>query len=80
MVSSGGVAEWLGRGLQSPVLRFESGRRLQRFTRMSVTTAPESSLILSKGSSWSMLEDHYCEREKGRESLGSQDLRRLQLR
>jgi hypothetical protein len=27
--SSGGVAEWLGRGLQSPVLRFESGRRLQ---------------------------------------------------
>ncbi len=31
MVSSGGVAEWLGRGLQSPVLRFESGRRLQRW-------------------------------------------------
>ena len=23
------MAEWLGRGLQSPVLRFESGRRLQ---------------------------------------------------
>ena len=30
MNSSGGVAEWLGRGLQSPVLRFESGRRLQK--------------------------------------------------
>ena len=29
MDSSGGVAERLGRGLQSPVLRFESGRRLQ---------------------------------------------------
>ena len=30
LYSSGGVAEWLGRGLQSPVLRFESGRRLER--------------------------------------------------
>ena len=29
MVTSGGVAEWLGRGLQSPVLGFESQRRLQ---------------------------------------------------
>jgi hypothetical protein len=27
--NSGGVAERLGRGLQSPPLRFESGRRLQ---------------------------------------------------
>lgn len=29
IVFSGDVAEWLGRGLQSPLLRFESGRRLQ---------------------------------------------------
>ena len=29
LTTSGGVAERLGRGLQSPVLRFESGRRLQ---------------------------------------------------
>src|ERR1700722_9225753 len=29
LATSGGVAERLGRGLQSPVLRFESGRRLQ---------------------------------------------------
>ena len=27
--SQGGVAEWLGRGLQNLVLRFNSGRRLQ---------------------------------------------------
>ena len=27
--SSGGVAEWLGRGLQSPVHRFDSGPRLE---------------------------------------------------
>ena len=30
MNPSGGVAEWLGRGLQSPPPRFESGRRLQK--------------------------------------------------
>ena len=35
MDCSGGVAERLGRGLQSPVLRFESGRRLQRMTRVT---------------------------------------------
>ena len=29
LVLPGGVAEWLGRGLQSPPPRFESGRRLQ---------------------------------------------------
>ena len=29
LVVPGGVAEWLGRGLQSPPPRFESGRRLQ---------------------------------------------------
>ena len=28
MVSRGAVAEWLGRGLQSPVQRFESAPRL----------------------------------------------------
>ena len=27
--ADGGVAEWLGRGLQSPVRRFDSARRLQ---------------------------------------------------
>ena len=32
MVTSGGVAEWLGRGLQSPVLGFESQRRLECLT------------------------------------------------
>ena len=29
LIIPGGVAEWLGRGLQSPPPRFESGRRLQ---------------------------------------------------
>ena len=29
LILPGGVAEWLGRGLQSPPPRFESGRRLQ---------------------------------------------------
>ena len=28
MRSHGGVAEWLGKGLQNPVPRFNSGRRL----------------------------------------------------
>jgi hypothetical protein len=30
MGPDGGVAEWIGKGLQNPVLRFNSGRRLQR--------------------------------------------------
>ena len=37
MGPSGGVAEWLGRGLQSPPPRFESGRRLQKTDVTGVT-------------------------------------------
>jgi len=40
IASSGGVAEWLGRGLQSPVLRFESGRRLQKWGFVAPAFAP----------------------------------------
>ena len=50
MDSSGGVAEWLGRGLQSPVLRFESGRRLQELTSIcseKLFTVVSSALPLS---------------------------------
>jgi hypothetical protein len=42
----GGVAEWLGRGLQSPVQRFDSARRLDepfwlRFVTVSVSNRTE---------------------------------------
>jgi hypothetical protein len=30
LLRSGGVAEWLGKGLQNPLPRFNSGRRLHR--------------------------------------------------
>ena len=36
----GGVAEWLGKGLQNPVLRFNSGRRLETGPRYSA--APQT--------------------------------------
>src|ERR1044072_296750 len=37
-VGRGAVAEWLGRGLQSLVHRFESGRRLCRCAQWTVTS------------------------------------------
>ena len=36
----GGVAEWLGKGLQNPVPRFNSGHRLQRSPAPPVTVLP----------------------------------------
>jgi hypothetical protein len=49
MDSSGGVAEWLGRGLQSPVLRFESGRRLKVVGTFTLTVHPLLSRSLEHG-------------------------------
>ena len=40
MADHGAVAEWLGRGLQSLVYRFESGRRLYDDSRSSSRCVP----------------------------------------
>ena len=39
---AGGVAEWLGKGLQNPVHRFNSGPRLEPETRRSVRCRPRA--------------------------------------
>jgi hypothetical protein len=51
MVTSGGVAEWLGRGLQSPVLRFESGRRLKDVGTLGLSVPRCAGSSLSSGES-----------------------------
>ena len=62
MVTSGGVAEWLGRGLQSPVLGFESQRRLHTWaiaTTVSDAGCGERQIIgsLNRGQAWRAVAD-----------------------
>jgi hypothetical protein len=51
MVGRGALAEWLGTGLQNPVHRFDSGRRLASFQAetalLAARSAPNGSAALS---------------------------------